>query len=404
LDRFPEAGLATPPKASRCRFLKLTAVLTAATLGATTTAHSQPPPSLSAGEIIERALRRSEGQNERLMGRVLTTEMFEVTEKLDSSGSVKSRQEDLFLTTLYDTHPFFEKVRVDGRKLTAKEQSAEKRRMEKFLRELEREKGKDTFTNPKGNRVDFNRDLIGRYRTKLAGRESIHGREAFVIEFEPKDGKLPANRRIDYALNKSNGKLWVDVEDYGVARVEFHLVEPVKLWAGLLGKVTQLDGSIETVRHDEGFWLPRELKLYFNGRILFLSFHERSTSTWRHWVPGPQAPNRSQGAGDPARACCHALRLMRPRPGPATIGSTAQRINSSTSFTSHKPRKFLHPIPTTTYGAGTTANPRKLATPCYSPTKGRYGRFTVPTRPQTAQLLPPPGESPPTSRTWAGRW
>ncbi len=292
MDRFPEAGSATAPKASRRRFLRLAVASIAATLRATA-ADSQLPPSPSAAEIIERALRRAEGQNERVMGRVLTTEMFEVTEKLDSVGAVKSSQEDLFLTTLHDTHPFFEKVRVNGRKLTAKEQSAEQRRKEKFLRELEREKGKDTFTNPRGNRVDFNRDLIGRYRTKLAGSESIHGREVFVIEFEPRDGKLPVNRRVDYALNKSNGKLWIDVEDYGVARVEFHLMEPVKLWLGLLGKVTQVDGSIETARNDEGFWLPRELKLYFNGRILFISFHERSTSTWRRW-----APERSASSGE----------------------------------------------------------------------------------------------------------
>ena len=71
----------------------------------------------------------------------------------------------------------------------------------------------------------FDRELISRYRATLVGREKLNGRMAYLLEFEPKSKKLPVNHRIDYALNNSRGQVWIDAEDYGVARIEFHLMK-----------------------------------------------------------------------------------------------------------------------------------------------------------------------------------
>ena len=46
---------------------------------------------------------------------------------------------------------------------------------------------------------------------------------------------LPVRRRIDTALNKSTGRLWVVKEDFGVSRVEFEMDEPVRFWGGIVG-------------------------------------------------------------------------------------------------------------------------------------------------------------------------
>lgn len=234
------------------------------------------------GEIIEKAIARAEKQKEREAGRVFTAELIEVTERLDGDGSVESKEEIVYRASLHGGHYFHEKVRINGRALTAKEVRAEKTRKEKFLREIEANKGNKSY-KPKGVRVEFGRELIERYQARVSGREALYGREAYVVEFEPKSGKLPVRNRIDYALNKSNGRLWIDTEDYGVARVEFHLMEPVRLWAGILGNVTVADGVVETLRNKEGFWLPRKMKFYMNGRILFSSLHHRSSRTWRHF-------------------------------------------------------------------------------------------------------------------------
>ena len=236
-------------------------------------------------EIVEKALARAERQKKLEIGRALVAELTKVTERLDDEGATESKEEIVFLESLHDGHYFHEKVLVNGRKLTPKEANDEKARKEKFLREIERNRGNKSH-KPRGDRVEFNRELVERYRAKLAGRETVHGREAYVIEFDPRRGKLPVRRRTDYALNKSNGRVWIDTEDYGIARVEFHLLEPVHLWYGILGNVTVADGLVETIRNEEGFWLPREMKIYMDGRILFTSLHHRSRRKWRYPAAG----------------------------------------------------------------------------------------------------------------------
>ena len=232
-------------------------------------------------EIIEKALARAEEQKKLEIGRVLVAELTKVTERLDDEGSTESKEEIVFRESQHDGHYFHEKILVNGCKLTAREANDEKARKEKFLEEIESNRGNKSY-KPKDDRVEFNRELVERYQAKLAGRETVHGREAYVIEFEPKHGKLPVRRRIDYALNKSNGRVWIDSEDYGIARVEFHLMEPVRLWYGILGNVTVADGLVETIRNEEGFWLPRAMKIYMDGRILLTSLHYRSHRTWRY--------------------------------------------------------------------------------------------------------------------------
>lgn len=236
-------------------------------------------------EIIQKALARAEWQKKLDLSRASVAELIKVTERLDDEGATESKEEIVFRESLHEGHYFHEKILVNGRKLTAKEANDEKARKEKFLREIERNRGNETY-KPKGDRVEFNRELVERYQAKLAGRETVHGREAYVIEFEPRRGKLPVRRRIDYALNKSNGRVWIDTEDYGVARVEFHLLEPVHLWYGILGNVTVADGLVETIRNEEGFWLPREIKIYMDGRILLKSLHHRSQRKWRYPAAG----------------------------------------------------------------------------------------------------------------------
>lgn len=232
-------------------------------------------------KIIQNALARAEWQKKLEISRISVAELIKVTERLDDEGSTESKEEIVFRESLHDGHYFHEKILVDGRKLTEKEANDEKARKEKFLREIERNRGNKSY-KPKNDRVEFNRELVERYQAKLAGRETVHGREAYVLEFEPRHGKLPVRRRMDYALNKSNGRVWIDSEDYGIARVEFHLMEPVRLWYGILGNVTVADGLVETIRNEEGFWRPREMKIYMDGRILFTSLHHRSLRRWRY--------------------------------------------------------------------------------------------------------------------------
>ena len=259
-------------------------VLPVATLSAGDDADLRGLP--DSAEIITKALAWADWQQEQPYIKTLTGLYENVTEVLDKRGELKSRDEILHRMESFDGHTFYRRVRINGRALTDSERRQERERRRRFLEDLKRQKLKSDYSRSEGTRhLQFDRDLVSRYRSKVVGREEVNSRTAYLLEFEPKSKRLPVRRRIDYALNHSRGKVWIDTEDYGVARIEFHLIEPVTFFF-FLGKLTRADGVLQMVRLENGHWLPQHLKLYYNGRIFFRRLHRRSTMKWSNFGPG----------------------------------------------------------------------------------------------------------------------
>ena len=108
----------------------------------------------------------------------------------------------------------------------------------------------------------------------------MEGRINYVLAYRPKEGKLPVKRRMDRALNKAEGRIWVDQESYEVSRIEFELKEKVKLWWGILGSIQKVKGTVQRQEVDSGVWFPTGFDLYLKGRILFRSLHSRQKVRW----------------------------------------------------------------------------------------------------------------------------
>ena len=52
-------------------------------------------------------------------------------------------------------------------------------------------------------------------------------------------------RRIDRALNKASGQLWIDQETFEAARIELELIDKVRLWWGVVGSISHARGSLD---------------------------------------------------------------------------------------------------------------------------------------------------------------
>ena len=153
--------------------------------------------------------------------------------------------------------------------------------MEQFLEALEDPPEPDEDdTN-----VIFNADLLNRYTAVLTGIREVRGRPAFVLAFEPKPGDLPVRRRIDSALNKSHGEIWIDQETYEIARITFELMERVRLWWGILGSVSEARGNFERTPVGGDAWLASEVDMYFQLRVLFRTSRQRETTHWSQFEP-----------------------------------------------------------------------------------------------------------------------
>ncbi len=236
----------------------------------------QPPRDVAlpaAKEIIDRALRRADWIREEGFEDRLICEYTALREDLGEEREVKWKEEILYEVYPVDGHTYYERVAVDGRPLPDEER---KQRKEDFRKEI----AEQAAVKKDDSEIKFNAELISRYRAQTLGLETVNGRPAYVLAFQPKDGKLPVHRRIDHALNNSRGKVWIDKGDFGVVRVQFDLFKPVRLWAGIIGKMGALEGRLEQIRLQEGVWLPQRVDLYMKGRVLFKSFHQQRKLTW----------------------------------------------------------------------------------------------------------------------------
>ena len=256
--------------------LCLLALSVASLVAAESAAKNEAAP-LTPEQIVARAVKHADYLREQKLEQKFTFMELAIREELTKDGHIKSR--DVRRSKMYPVEGVLHGrvIERNGHPLSAEEQQAEDRREQDLRRRIasgEIEEKKDQ------NRIEFGQGLVGRYRVALAEKKIIDGRSTHVITFEPKSGQLPIRKRIDYALNKSGGKIFIDAETFEVARVEFRLIEPVGLWWGLLGKLRRAEGSIERKPLEDGYWAPTEFNMYLNMRILFSNKHYRRHSQW----------------------------------------------------------------------------------------------------------------------------
>lgn len=239
----------------------------------------------SASEIIARAVAWAKWHEEQNFHRHWIFDHLHTARHLSDAGEAKSTE-----TRLYEVYPlggeqFYELVRHNGEPLSPSERRKEAGRKREFLDQAEKKAGGESGDKDGGEDagLKFNQELVNRYHAEVLGTEPIGGRVAYVLRFEPKSGPLPARHRYDQILNKSHGKLWIDREEFVVLKIEFELLEPVRLWAGLLGSVSRLRAQLTLSELGGGAWHYKAMELYMKGRILIKPFHEDRRLEWKNF-------------------------------------------------------------------------------------------------------------------------
>ena len=111
-----------------------------------------------------------------------------------------------------------------------------------------------------GKKEDLiNPDLLKRYKLTMAGRQTLHGRSALIVDFKPASTDLPIFNIKDRFLNCVAGRAWVDEQDLALVKVEVHLTQKVSILGGLVGSVSKFTLSFDRDRTPEGLWFTRDL-------------------------------------------------------------------------------------------------------------------------------------------------
>lgn len=293
-----EAGFCARLMRAACRALVLAFALLAASVSGVTAA--QQAEGSSAGGyglrpeiIVERALKRGEAQIEAGIEGQFEVMVSAFIRSIDGEGEIAATE-----SARYEVYPlagaiYEEMVEKDGRPLTEREARSAREEKEDFIREVEKRKARGLTPQPEDERrVRFDRELMSRYRLEIIGEEEVRGDPCWVLYFEPRGGELPENTRMDKALNRSTGRLWIAKADYGVPRVEFDLDEPIRYLGGFLATVRETAGRVEYERVEPDVWLPIEFELELDLRVLVKNIRRvisRRWSDYRRVDLGPES-------------------------------------------------------------------------------------------------------------------
>lgn len=246
-----------------------------------------------AATIIEHALDVASRQRDAALDSHFEYVTVGTVESLDASGNVTRTETSLRRHFPLEGHFYSELIRRDGRSLDADDVREERQRKARFVREARRHAARGERYDPDEMHVDVDRALMQRYETTLVGRDVVRGEPCWVVRFQPRPGRLPEDRRIDKALNRSNGHLWITQDDYRVTRVTFEMQRPFRWLWGIAGTLRHATGQFDLQWIQPDLWTLASSRIEFDVSVLFgmKSIRRRVRSEWIEQRPlGSEAP------------------------------------------------------------------------------------------------------------------
>jgi hypothetical protein len=213
----------------------------------------------------------------------------EVTDKLDGKGNTKSTE-----IKTYDVLEIYgEQVRKliakDDKPLDPKEAAKEDEKIQKIIdkrrneSEEQRKKREEKEEKEREDGRKFVREIADAYDFKLVGTEVLDGREAWVIDGEPRPGFEPHLKEAKF-LSKFHGRVWIDKTDLQLAKMNVEAVDTVSVgWVlARVHKGTRF--MMEQARVNDEVWLPRHMTFKVDARVALLKgFNLDGEETFRDY-------------------------------------------------------------------------------------------------------------------------
>jgi hypothetical protein len=212
---------------------------------------------------------------------------FAVTEEFNGKGQLKEKKEKLL--EFQSGYGRLSQVKLNGRALSG----AEVRKQEEAAAE-ERQHATDSKSNKRDDNWEkyITPQLVAKYSFKLLGEETLNGRSAYILGFEPSSSDLPVNHLVDRLTNRLGGKVWVDEEDFEIARAQVALRGEVALWGGMLGNLRKCNFMVERSRVDDNVWFNTITNGEFEGRKLLEPTHMKTHSESKNFRKTVQTTSR----------------------------------------------------------------------------------------------------------------
>jgi hypothetical protein len=209
--------------------------------------------------------------------------------KLDGKGQVKSTEARTYEVMELYGEQVQRLIQKDDKPLSSREASKEEEKLQKIIdkrkneSEDARRKREQKEEKDREESRQFVREIADAYNFHLAGTESLGGRDAWVIDAEPRPGYEPHMKYAKF-LPKFRGRVWIDKDETQWAKLDIECIDTVSL--GLfLARVHK--GSrivVEQIPINDEVWLPKHVAVKVDVRVALLKdFNLEQDQTFRDY-------------------------------------------------------------------------------------------------------------------------
>jgi len=213
----------------------------------------------------------------------------EVQNNLDGSGNIKSTEINTYEILEIYSEQVSRLIEKNDKPLSAKEAAKEEERIQKIIdkrkneTEDERKRREEKEKKEREEGREFLRDAADAYNFTLVGSELVDGREAWVIDGEPRPGFEPHLKQAK-VLSKLRGRVWIDKADLQLAKLDIEVIDTASFgWIiARFHKGTRI--MVEQTRVNDEVWLPRHTSFKVDVRVaLFKGYNFDGEETFRDY-------------------------------------------------------------------------------------------------------------------------
>lgn len=190
------------------------------------------------------------------------------TEKYDAEGEKKEVRLEKFLIETEEGEYKANLLQVNGEKATQADKEETRQRMSRFA--------PDSDEDPDSEDAAWDSEkMMDRFEIDLIGKRQWQGRDVFQLDFKPRSDYSGRSIR-DQFLSKIQGRVYVDCEEFEIAKLQIRLQGEIDIWKGLLGKARKLKVDLERTRLAPGVWAEQKVETQVDFRMLLKTTREKS--------------------------------------------------------------------------------------------------------------------------------
>ena len=156
-------------------------------------------------------------------------------------------------------------------------EAAEKRRRETPQQRAAREAAEERERRERDAALD---DAVAVFALTFVGRERLDGERVLVYDVHPRPNATVTTREGRW-MKHFAGRVWIDEQDYQIAKLDMRARDDVTIGWGIVGRVHAGSRFVFTRRKFEGIWLPAEVVFQGTGRtLLFRRFQIHTVTTY----------------------------------------------------------------------------------------------------------------------------